>query len=481
MRLVLSGGAYETRGLMASAGRCENLFFEANPKSAAFPGTHYPASGLSVFADYTGVFTGNVRGIYSASNGALYVAIGTSLIRQTGPGQSYVLIGDIGPLGGNLPVSMVDNGTTLMVVNGEPNVGWTVDLFSDAFAAIDTTDGAFTGAHKVDFIDTYFVLNKMFTQAFYISGSNAATFDKIDAGEKIGYNDLLVTLVALHDNIWLLGASTTEVWFNSGAADFPFQRMPNSIIQYGCIGPWAAVVADNAVFWLAQDRHGRAIAMRGQGYEAKRISNFGVENEWGKYDSFVATMLMSYQQAGHEIVLFQFFGEDATWAYDTTTGEWHRRTTGPDRVAWPPYCIAHWGNFFDQAPTNRNLVIAGDHYAPRLLEISRSVTTDLGLPIERIRSWPHVVNDQKRTAHTQFVAAVQPGQLSPDEVTLRWSDDGGQTWGQPLVQTVNGATNGQYSWRRLGMARDRVYEISWTAEGETALNGAWIEAVGAAM
>jgi hypothetical protein len=25
------------------------------------------------------------------------------------------------------------------------------------------------------------------------------------------------------------------------------------------------------------------------------------------------------------------------------------------------------------------------------------------------------------------------------------------------------------------MARDRVYELSWTATGETALNGAWVE------
>jgi hypothetical protein len=89
------------------------------------------------------------------------------------------------------------------------------------------------------------------------------------------------------------------------------------------------------------------------------------------------------------------------------------------------------------------------------------------------------VNEGKQVVHSQFIAALQPGQLSPDEVTLRWSDDGGQTWGQPLVQTVHGATNGQYSWRRLGMARDRVYELSWTAQGETALNGAWVEAVGA--
>jgi hypothetical protein len=189
---------------------------------------------------------------------------------------------------------------------------------------------------------------------------------------------------------------------------------------------------------------------------------------------------MTYQQAGHEIILFQFLPDNATWGYDSATGQWHRRTYGPNRDAWLPYCIAHWGDLYGQTPSGPNLVLAGDRTGPRLLEISRNATTDCGVPIKRVRSWPHVTANQKRVAHTQFVAALQPGALNPDQVTLRWSDDAGQTWGQPVVQTVNGATNGQYSWRRLGMARDRVYEISWTAEGQTALNGAWIEAVPAA-
>jgi hypothetical protein len=32
-------------------------------------------------------------------------------------------------------------------------------------------------------------------------------------------------------------------------------------------------------------------------------------------------------------------------------------------------------------------------------------------------------------------------------------------------------------WQRLGLARDRVWELSWTAGGMVALQGAWIDAV----
>jgi hypothetical protein len=482
VKVPLTSGAYEARGVIASAQRCENLFFEPNPEGASpFPGTHYPASGLTVFADYTGVFTGWVRGLSWSSRGDLYAVIGSALIRQLDVGRNYQLVGDIGNSGA--PVTMVDNGTTMVVVDGSPN-GWTVDLTTQAFAAIN--DPAFYGATRVDFIDTFFIFNKPGTQAFYTSNSNATTFDPLYFAEKIGYNDILMSLVALHDNIWLFGAVTTEIWFNSGAPDFPFQRMPNTILQFGCIAPYSVVVAGNAVYWLTQDRQGRAIVMRGEGYQAKRVSTFAVENAWADYPAITDTYGMAYQQAGHEIVLFYFQNNDpsgtgvgnATWAYDTTADQWHRRTYGPNRVAWLPVCIAHWGSVYNISTWNN--VVAGDRTGPRLLEIARHAYTDCGTPIERIRSWPHLMNDQKRLVHSQFVAALQPGQLSPDAVSLRWSDDGGQTFGQPVTQTVNGATNGQYSWRRLGMARDRVYELSWTGEGQTALNGAWIEAVPAA-
>lgn len=53
------------------------------------------------------------------------------------------------------------------------------------------------------------------------------------------------------------------------------------------------------------------------------------------------------------------------------------------------------------------------------------------------------------------------GPLNP-ALIVRWSDDGGHTYGNEHIVNVGGV--GQYSWRailwQLGMARDRVYEVS---------------------
>jgi hypothetical protein len=466
VKIAFSQGAYESRGVIASPELQWNLYAEPNPKDAPFPITLYPSPGLSLAADYTGQATGRARGLYAASNRALYVVFGTQLWTV---GNAYVitLIGNLGADSG-LPVSMCDNGTTLFVVDGSTN-GWTVDLATNAFAQV--TDPAFYGSSRVDFIDTFLIFNWPGTQTFYISNSNDITFNSLYFAEKIGYNDLLISVAALHDNVWLFGAVTTEVWFNSGAADFPFQRQYNSIIQQGCIAAYSVVVADNAVFWLSQDRQGRNMLMRGEGYAAKRVSNFAVEDAWSKYQIVNDAIGMCYQIAGHLQYTLYFPSANTTWVYDATTGFWHRRVYN-STDAWLPSCVAYWDLGF-----NVNLVMAGDRSAPRLYVVDRNTYDDAGVPILRMRRWPHILNDQKRVVHTQFVAAMQGTNLAPDAISLVWSDDGGQTYGTPLVQTTNNASNGQYQWRRLGMARDRVYQLSWTATGETALNGAWLEAV----
>lgn len=470
MKLDLSQGAYQARSVLANAQECLNLFGENNPPDSPWKVTHYPTPGLDVVADFSASQTGWMRGLYWASDRNLYAVSGTTVFRVL-PGWIEQFIGDLGANSGN-PISMVDNGITLVIVDGSAN-GWTVDLATLAFAPI--ADPAFYGSNRVDFIDTFLIFHWPLTQTFYISDSNAVTFNPLYFAEKIGYNDVLVSLAALHDNIWLLGRVTSEVWFNSGAAAFPFERMPNTIIQQGCIAPYSVVVADNAVYWLSQDRLGRNMLMRGEGYTAKRVSNFAIEDAWSRYPFVSDAIGMAYNEGGHEFIVMDFPTAGATWVHDATTSFWHRRafTPAPNLTgAWLPACMAYWND-----GSGTNMVVAGDRSTPRLFVIDRTNTTDAGTPIRRVRAWPHVINDQKRLSHTQFVAAMQGTNLAPDAVSLRWSDDGGQTFGTPVVQTTSNASNGQYSWRRLGYARDRVYELSWTAQGETALNGAWLEAV----
>src|SRR5262249_10863845 len=150
-----------------------------------------------------------------------------------------------------------DNGTTVVLVDGS-GAGWTIPMALTAGSMVQIDDPAFYGSNRVDFIDTFLVFNQPGTANFYTTTSNVVTpFDPLYFAAKAGWNDLLVACACLHDNIWLLGNTTTEIWFNAGGAAFPFARMPNSILQQGCTAVYSVVITDNAIYWLSQDRWGR--------------------------------------------------------------------------------------------------------------------------------------------------------------------------------------------------------------------------------
>jgi hypothetical protein len=68
--------------------------------------------------------------------------------------------------------------------------------------------------------------------------------------------------------------------------------------------------------------------------------------------------------------------------------------------------------------------------------------------------------------------------VAPSKLYLRYSDTRGQTWSNPIEDDF-GATGEFYKsihYQRLGMARDRVFEVFWSAPVRTALNGAFVMA-----
>lgn len=468
MKLDLKQGAYQARSPIANAQTCINLYPEPNPPDAPFPMTHYPAPGLIVLENFSG--SGNrVRGLYVASTGAVFAVVGQTMLNLS----TGVVLGGL-PTNPGTPVSMCDNGTTLVVVDGT-SFGGTVPLAAAVAGSLTPiTDSAFYGSTRVDFIDTFLVFNQPGTGNFYTTTSNVVTpFDPLYFAAKEGWNDLLVCACCLHDNIWLLGEATTEIWYNAGGATFPFARMPNSILQQGCVAPYSAVIADNAIYWLSQDRWGRNMCMRGEGYTAKRISTFAIEDIWSIYPTLGDAVGMVFQVGGHQFIGFYFETANAYWVYDASTQLWHQRTYGDFSTPWLPYCTA-FGRAIPPSATNA-AVYAGGRNNGIVYEITRQAGDDAGTRIPRQRAWAHVQQDGNRLYHSRFAANMTGAGILPDTVTLDWSDDGGQSYGQPVNQTVNNQTNGQYLWRRLGYARDRVYRMTWSGAGDFALNGAYID------
>lgn len=516
-RWPLLGGAYMAEGIIANAQRCINLYPERNPIDSPTPVTHYPTPGLEHLLDGYGAG----RGLYTASDGTLYGCSGNTVFWINASGVLAVL-GTIPSL--LTPVKFVDNGTSLIVLDGAS--AWIVNMETKAWAEYtDLTEVVTGGAY----LDTFLLFNVANTNEFVSSDSNLTTFDPLYIASKTSYPDHLVLPVAVHRELWLIGKQTSEIWTSVANQDFPFQIIPGAFVQYGCVAPYSIATADVSVFWLSQNPQGVGMVVRGKGYSIERISTHAIEWEIQKYEDISDAVAYTYQENGHIFYVLSFPSADKTWVYDESIGLWHER-------AWMD----------TEGKLHRHRVMSGTQAYGRLwgmdwetgniYRMGSSIYTDADAPIVRVRSFPHlkeiraergVVNlEGKRIKFDKFIADIEvgnlpettlelwpspaPGLLEYDDpnqpiqrlllgdagaddfgilldnylvgtpgprIILRWSNTRGASWQGSLMNTLG--SSGQYltqpMWRRLGFARDRVWELSWTAPCKTALNGAWVE------
>ena len=445
------------------------------------------------------VGTGPVRGMLEYGQW-LYVVSGSQLYKVD---QSYAatLIGIVGNTG---PVSMAMNGTQLFIAANGP---------SYVYNAVDNTyveNSAFPRAQTVTFIDGYFIFNEPNSQKFWVTESYDGTvLDGASVANAEGSPDGLVSLIADHNELWLFGGNSVEVWYDAGLPPpgVPFQRIQGAFNEIGCAATYSVAKLDNSLFWLGADARGKGIVYRANGYTGVRVSTHAVEYAIAQYDNISDAIAYTYQQEGHAFYVLTFPSANATWVYDASTQAWH------ERGSWAnDSFIRHRSNC--RAVFNGE-VLVGDFQSGNIYAFDLDVYSDNGGVQKWIRSWralPTGQNNLKRTAQHSMQLDCEVGFTLPpvsqpvflttededdiitesydfliDETSvtinpqpamlLRWSDDGGHTWsnyhGKDMGTT--GQTGKRVIWRRLGMTmklRDRVYELSGTDPVKIAIMGA---------
>ena len=333
-------------------------------------------------------------------------------------------------------------------------------LYGLNWSVLPSTDGAFTSASAVDIVDNYFVYNRPDTQQFGASAALSPISLALSFGSKDGAPDDLVSLIVDHREVYLLGEVSSEVWIDAGTSPFPFQRIPGTSTQHGIAAPFSVARFGNSFAYLSRNIRGQAQIVQMNGYVPTRISTHAVENSLTN-QVISDAVAWTYQLEGHEVYVISFPTINLTWAYDIASGMWHKwlytNNLGQYERARGNCCVEFQG-----------LVMVGDYANGKIYKLDKLNYTDDGQHVKRLRRAPHLVADFQREYFDELQIQFQPGvglstgQGENPQAMLRWSDNGGSTWSNEHWTTIGliGKYANRAIWRRLGTARDRVFEVS---------------------
>jgi len=466
VKIGIVGSSYQQRSLPFDAQRMVNMFAIAD-KQGADVASLLGTPGLTLFATCG---TGPIRGGYAtAGNRAFFVS--GSILYEVDSSGTATNRGSLDTSSGI--VTLADNGFQLGICDGSKVYMFT--YASNAFAKV--TDPDLPAAGGIDFVDGYFIINKVDTGQFYISGLyDGLSWDALDFASAESSPDLLTRATNFIGQLGLFGDKTLEIWRNTGDSNFPFQRISGST-PIGCISPFTITSVDTSIYWVGHNAQGGGIVYRAQGFTPTRISTDAIERKLQAVAQPELLRAWTYQQEGH--VFYAITGSDleTTLVFDITTELWHERAYLNSNGLYEQHrgsCCIHAFN---------NLQLVGDRENGNIYTMSLDVFSDNGNPIQRKRVYTHLIDELKQIRYNSLEIGVetgvglQSGQGSNPTLSLRISKDGARTWSDYYTASIGAAGNfgQQVKFRRLGINQQMTFEISISDPVKIAITGSYLE------
>lgn len=459
--------SYQALSSNISTQRLVNMYLETEPPDAK---TQTPLIGSPGVTSLATLGVGPVRGMrYFPTTNLVYAVSANDLYSISSAGVT-TLISSGGPIGGAGPVAMSDNGTQIMMVNGVGGFIYTV-----AGGFVNITDSNFVPSNTVTLFENYFVTDGPNTGLFHVSSLFDGTTwpSNFFGSANVKPGNVLATL-NLTQQLLVFTSSHVEIWYNSGALNFPLARYAGAVVERGCAAAGTPIVEDNAAFFLGDDR----IFYRLQGTIPEAVSTFAISQQWQSYSTVSDAFCFSYTVDGHKCVVVVFPTAQATWIYDCTTRRWHERESwGATNLS-----LGRWRANCAVSAFNKTLI--GDFFSGNVGVLDPTTYTEYGNIIRGQAIAPYVHKDRKRVffqggleLDMETGVGLATGQGSNPQVMLDWSDDGGHTWSALQLWRSMGPL-GDYGtrvrWTKLGQSRQRAFRINITDPVKRIVVGAYL-------
>lgn len=258
----------------------------------------------------------------------------------------------------------------------------------------------------------------------------------------------------------------TAIGYNKGTIPYPFALSPDGFIERGCIAPRSPAKLDGSVFWLADDRTVRVL----RGAVPVKVSTETLEQLFATFETVDDAFGMAISISGSFSYLLTFPTQDRTFEYSVATGLWN------ERQSWG---MGRWRVDGHIEAYDKQMVWSGNvigYLDPEVYtELSEpQVITLTSVPMFDGVNWVHF---DRLELDMDVGNGLSTGQGSDPQVRLRYSDDGGKTWGPDYQRPVGkiGETKHRVpAFTRLGRSKNRVYELTYSDPTPFVFYGAYV-------
>lgn len=461
MRYPIFGIGLQGKSSNVTSQSRNNLYIDIQPQEDKAQISLHSRPGLSLFASFGDE---PVRGAIVV--GSLMYVVHRGVFWEVNAAGTKTSRGSLSTTSGRVGMA-ANQGGQVMITDG--TAGYIYTIATTTLAAI--ADGQYIDtATTVAYHDGYFIVERPNTAEFYISAADDGTnWDALDFATAEKTPDNLVRVVDNTTEILLLGTDSVEWWNNTGAADFPYERISGGVAEIGLQAKWSvARMGESSLVMLAKSREiGGVKVVKIEGYQYTVISNPELETLINGYTTSDATGF-TYQWQGHAFYQLNFPTEGVSWLYDAATNVWSRVSYGSNGER-------HRGEI---GVAFNNAYYVCDYENGNIYQHSE-VYADNGVPFAAEVVGRHVF-DEKPIQLSRLWVDLETGvgnEAGDDpQITLEISRDGGHTWGHEKQCSIGriGEYGKRAIFRRLGRGYDWVFRLRITDPVKRTLIGAWV-------
>lgn len=389
-----------------------------------------------------------IRGEYTFRSRPFVIA-GAYLIELYEDGTTYSW-GAIGSIRGR--VSMCELGDDLVIGDGAGFYAF--NLLTGLITAI--TDAP-RGRWCIAFDQRVLYLERDSGRVFYSELNDATDIPGLNFFTAENKPDDALALIATEDQIWIPGEDGTEVWYDAGDEDNPYQRIPGGLLPVGLQAEDTLQYLDSAIWMVGKNKDGRGIVWRNSGFNFQKVSTAAVERFAENATNLSA---YGYQEQGESFYVIS--ADEGTWAFGIRAGEWHERSH-----------LNQANGDFERDRAEIHAFAFGKHLVSDyedgiIYEQSLGYYADASTPLVARRITAHTDADGRALTIDELWVdcatgvGLITGQGSDPQMMLRYSIDGGQNWSNELSRDMGaiGVTQARCRWHSLGLGRDWAFEVS---------------------